>query len=259
MRITGRITGRVIGYFSYFILATLLPIKAWAEPVGPIGPIGWITAGPETVRARSGRGAAISAQDILKTETGTKMKALMKGDTVLTLAGATQLQVDKGKATLRGGIVRTLVGMEPYEVQTESARAATSGGYFVTWSTECEGSPATGVLALSGNVTASDPEGVQKVTLGPDYYTYVGADCPNPVPLPASPALYAGLVAATELDAEVRTVVAEVSEGAQVDVQEKGVPIFFPQPRRRAPSVPPISQTGPLFLLTRVRVNIDFR
>jgi hypothetical protein len=244
---------RIIGYLTYFVLAAVSPIKAWAEPIG------WMTAGTETVRARSGKGTGIFAQDVLGTETDAKMKALMKGDTVLTLAGATQLQVDKGKTTLRRGIVRALVGMEPYEVQTETARASTSGGYFITWSTECEGNPATGVLALSGNVTASDPKGIHKVALTSDYYTYIGADCPNPVPLPASSALYAGLVSATELNDQVRAVVSEISEGAQIDTQEKGVPIFFPQPRRRAPSVPPIAQTGPLFLLTRVRVNIDFR
>ncbi len=251
---------RIIGALGAFILAALFPITTWAEPIG------WITAvdGAPTMSKKSATPSSLSlsAQGILATEAGFKVKALMKGDTVLTLAGETQLQVGKGKATLREGTVRVLVGgggVSSYEVHTPTARASTPGGYFIAWTTECEGSPATGILVLSGSVMVSDLNGAKKVALNSNYYTYIGDQCPNPLPLPASQALYAGLVASTELNDQVRTVVAEVSEGAQIDAQEKGVPIFFPQARRRSPSVPPIAQTGPLSLLTRVRVNIDFR
>ncbi len=261
---------RVIAYLGFAVLASLFSVGAWAAQIGQITALsGAVSVNekpaiqPALSTMRGSTSLSISARDILATEAGSKVKVLLQDNTILTLSGETQLQVDKRAATLGGGIVRALIGKgsvaSPYILEASTARVSTQGGYFIAWTTECEGSPATGVLGLEGDVTASDLDGVNRVGLAPLYYTYIGARCPPPIPLPASPELYGGLVASTEVDDQVRVVVAEVSEGGQLDPQEKGVPIFFPQARRRTPSVPPIAQTGPIFLLTRVRVNIDFR
>jgi len=268
------------------IFFLLLPITVHAqtpEDSPPNSPpptenSGWVTAvvnDVQRVGPQAAGGTPVTEGDPFplgtthKTGANSKLRLLIEGDSVLTLGQNTALRLSEGESDaaldarrlsgdLSSGILRVLSGKgfslsgSTFAVHTPTASAGAEQGeaYFIVWTTECSGKPATGILSLDGEVTARGKGGADGVILSSLFYTKIGEACPPPLALAVSKEVMAEVTGATTLVDPVRVaaVVMEVNE--QVDPKREGerLPI-------QVRLVPPIAQVPNLSSLgLRVRV-----
>jgi hypothetical protein len=211
-------------------------------------------------------GDSVARSDTYQTDPASKLRFLLDGGTIFTLGEKTEFQiVEEGGAELQphrltgslsAGIVRALVGFDAsegsrfaIETPTASVVAGESGTYFITWLTECDGKPATGILALDGQVVVFPKGGADGVKLSASFYTKIGDACPPPLPKAVSREVMAEVTAATEMTDPVRSVAMEIDEPIAPESGRAPMEIRL---------LPPIAQTPNLSALTRVRVHVVF-
>jgi len=262
-----------------FILFLLLPIAVHAQTPADFLPsaedFGRVTAvvndvkiaGPGGERTPVREGDSFPLGTIHKTGAKSKLRMLIVDDSVLTLGENTQFRLTESQddpetdahrlsGDLAFGIVRAMSGPgfsragSQFTIHTPTASAVGERGgvYFIVWTTECNGQPATGVLSLSGEVIARAKGAVDGVVLSAFFYTKIGEACPPSLPLAVSKQVMAEVTDATALvdPVHVAAVAMEVSE--QVDPKRERLPAVVRL-------VPPIAQVPNLTSLgLRVRV-----
>jgi len=262
-----------------FILFLLLPITVHAQTVpdsaSSAEDLGWVTASINDVQRvpQAGGGTPVTVGDsfslgtIHKTGADSKLRLLIEGDSVLTLGASSQFHLTESMSDpetdarrlsgdLAFGIVRAMSGpgfsaqgsQFTIHTPTASAAAGSDGAYFIVWTTECNGQPATGLLSLDGEVTARAKGAVDGVVLSPLFYTKIGEACPPPLPLAVSREVMAEVTEATALVDPVRVAAVAMEVSEQVDPKRERLPV-------QVRLVPPIAQVPNLTSLgLRVRV-----
>ena len=259
-----------------FILFLLLPITVHAQTPADFTPpsegIGWVTAVINDVQRLSPQaevGTPVAEGDPLllgavhKTGAKSKIRLFIESDRVLTLGENTEFRLTEVhgdpetdarrlSGDLSWGIVRVLSGQGFSVVHTPTASAGVDqgGAYFIVWTTECAGQPATGVLSLDGEVTARAKGAVDHVVLSSFFYTKIGEACPPALPLAVSKAVMAEVTEATALIDPVRVAAVAMEVSEQVDPKAEGEPL--PVQVRLTPPIAQVPNLSSLGLRVRV-------
>lgn len=175
-------------YLAIIFLASLIALTSSISRVAYASDVGRIVAlkGAVTIK----RGAVVKnavledtvfVKDIVETQSGAKLKILLKDDTLFTISENSTFVIKEYMLTskankvksffgLLSGGVRALVGRSNFAIQTPTAVAGVKGTYFNVWLDTEGGLPVTHVAVHTGEVEVSninaDVKGTVKVSRG---------------------------------------------------------------------------------------------